>query len=305
MDADNILTLDTLNSFDPRASQFTQDDTAHPFQFTQNTQNSSEHSSKSPSPAPDGKTQSFDDDEASLSSSVIIERALKTRDTPVSKNNETSTQTVTPAASIPRDIKRQKTSDDSEDLWRSYGLPADGSSFTVRTPTKSSGMDPDEASKDSGSSGSGSDNDCRIIDDPTEIAALKMVAMSSNICTGCGCRSAYCHERLYRCYCLKAVYAYFHNGMTNCHWAKHFSGSSPSTVSSIYRYAYNDRRRGDLDYRFGFFNSNWVSLPECMEKGSFQEAMNMMNDKKLQNELKASNENGYKNYCEAKAANRA
>ena len=303
MDEERLSQLSPNLNFDPRATQFTQDQdgSVHPFQFTQNTQNTPERGnspSSINSPNPPVKHSGSFDDEASESSSLIIERALSTRrDTPHNKNNDSATQTVTPAASIPSAAKKQKVSASPDDLWKSYGRPAEGDSFDIK-------KSPEQSKASSGSEGD-DDDDCVLIDDPVEIASLKMIAMSSSICTGCGNRSAFCHKRLYRRYCLKAVYSYFHNYMSNCHWASHFSGSSSSTVSGIYRYAYNDRRCGDLDGRFGFFNSNWMSLPECMEKGSFQEAMNLMNDRKLQNELKASNENGYKNYCEAKNANRA
>ena len=292
---ENVLEgLSPNSSFNPRATQFTQDDSVHPhpFQFTQNTQNTPKGGNSPNSHSPPIKDDVSVEDNASASSSLILERALARRDTDT-PDNKTVTQTVTPAASMPSAAKKARTSEHPDDLWKSFHTPADGKSFSMKkSPEKAKSSD-------------SSDDDCVLIDDPVEIASLKLVAMSSNLCTGCGNRSAYCHERLYRFYCLKAVYSYFHNDMTNCHWASHFSGSSPSTVSGIYRYAYNDRCRGELDRCFGYFNLNWISIPECMEKGSFQEAMNLMNNKALQNQLKASNENGYKNYCEARDAKRA
>ena len=138
---------------------------------------------------------------------MIIKKALKRFNTPDNKNNDSVTQIVTPATSMPSTAKKQRISEYPDNFWKSFGRPAYGESFTVKkSPVKSKG-----------SSSSGSDDNCVLIDDPVEIASLKLVAMSSNICTGCGNKSTFCHKRLYCHYCLRVVYGYFHNDMTNCH----------------------------------------------------------------------------------------
>ena len=114
--------------------------------------------------------------------------------------------------------------------------------------------------------------------------------MYSNICRGCQNTFEYCHERKYSKYCLKAVYSYINNVNEDV---------DCDEITGVFKRAYNDCRRCDVENRFGYYNPNWLDVPTCMRERSQQEAITMGNNTVMINKLKDNNEEGYRHYKEA------
>ena len=127
-----------------------------------------------------------------------------------------------------------------------------------------------------------------------------------HVCEYCGNKGALCQDFRYRRYCLKAVYCYLVSSeRPSSARSQPWNGVNPDSVSGVFIQAYNEKRRVDIEDHFGFYNPNWMELPRCIRKLSYQDALNLAGKTNLMDLVKACNENGFKNYCNAKRRNKA
>ena len=227
---------------------------------------------------------------------IIRKRLGLTQDTfALSTCSLTQTSTVTPSAS-----KKPKVQKEDDNLFAFFAADseADGRSFTAKVTNPN--VEVFKTSDVEKGSNKEDDDDCVIIENPAMQVFSNAAKKYASYCSGCGNHGNFCHDNRYRRYCIKAVYGFLHNKMKNCHWAHPWNDHSPLTASDVFKLAYNDIRRIDLELRYGYFNPNWMEVPDCMMKNSYQDAMSLPNNPKLVKMLKSSNENGYQTYYRAK-----
>ena len=135
----------------------------------------------------------------------------------------------------------------------------------------------------------------------TKANPVKLVGKKVKFCALCRSQGKFCHEKRYRDFCLKAVYSHLKNSTKTTSHAENWTACSKETIVGVFTFAYNYKRKGDLEDRFGYFNCNWMNLPKCMEKNSLEQAIGINFNPGLIHTLKLKNEEGYKRYCMAKA----
>ena len=135
----------------------------------------------------------------------------------------------------------------------------------------------------------------------TKSDPIELLAPEVNYCGLCGNIGKYCHNICYGEFCICAVYTFLHNNTKSQCFGENWTGCSKETITGVFKRAYNDDRRSDLKKQFGFFNSTYMSLPECMKEGSLKKATGIMYDSALVKELKEKNEEGYQRFCVAKS----
>ena len=139
-----------------------------------------------------------------------------------------------------------------------------------------------------------------------QVATLRLLLEKPVVfCALCGNQGEYCHNTRYGRDCIKAVYAYLHNSTKVECFGEGFTGCSKETITDIFVGKYNTKRQGDLEYRFNFHNTNWMTLPECMKRKSLKQATSIMYNPELIESLKEENERGYQRFCVAKSHYRA
>lgn len=125
-------------------------------------------------------------------------------------------------------------------------------------------------------------------EDPIKILGKPVV-----FCALCGNQGPFCHNIRYGCDCLKAVYAYLHNSTKVKCFGEGFTGCSKETITDIFVGKYNTKHQSDLEERFNFHNTNWMTLPECMKRKSLKQAIGIMHNLSLVEPFKAENKQGY------------
>ena len=96
------------------------------------------------------------------------------------------------------------------------------------------------------------------------------------------------------------MYSYVHNNYMKRDGSINWDSFCKETISSVYKKAYNDRRRIDLEIRFGYLTPNWMEIPECMRRNSYQEALTLEFNTGLVKRILKHNEMGYNEYLKAK-----
>ena len=117
-----------------------------------------------------------------------------------------------------------------------------------------------------------------------------------NFCCYCGNNYRLCHEVKYRNYCLKTV-SINYGGLKG--------DVSREDIENLFRRAYNDVRRADIEMRFDYYIRNWMPIPECMRRSSLVKAYEAVEDDNLQQDIEKYDMEGKKNYCLAKDQRRA
>ena len=117
-----------------------------------------------------------------------------------------------------------------------------------------------------------------------------------NFCCYCGNNYRLCHEVKYRNYCLKTV-SINYGGLQG--------DVSREDIENLFRRAYNDVRRADIEMRFDYYIRNWMPIPECMRRSSLVKAYEAVEDENLQQDIEKYDMEGKKNYCLAKDQRRA
>ena len=143
----------------------------------------------------------------------------------------------------------------------------------------------------------------RVVDEAagTKSNPIELFGKPTTYCALCGCKGKFCHENRYGRQCLKAVYSFLHNSTKSQCFSEDWTGCCKDSIVGVYKRAYNERRKADLQFRFGFENPNWMSVPECMKRKSLKQAITIMYDPILVLELKKENEEGYQKFCLAKS----
>ena len=129
---------------------------------------------------------------------------------------------------------------------------------------------------------------------------IKLLGKPVVFCALCGNYGKFCHDKRYGRYCIKAVYAYLHNTTKVETFGEDWTAYSSESVIAVFKKAYNEKRKCDLEDRFGYYNPNWVELPTCLSRFSLQEATDIKYNPMLIKELKIKNEEGYQKFCNAK-----
>ena len=104
-----------------------------------------------------------------------------------------------------------------------------------------------------------------------------------------------CCDKMYSTYCTKACMAFLQTNTDG--WQ---TGFNADRMESSFFNAYNKKRCVDLEERFGFYNTNWFEIPDCMGNGSLQSAVNLGYNGNLCKDLEAHNGGGHEKYLEAK-----
>ena len=115
-----------------------------------------------------------------------------------------------------------------------------------------------------------------------------------NRCSSCGNKGYMCHDKMYSTYCTKACMAFLQTNSGG--WQL---GFNVERMETTFFNAYNEKRRVDLEERFGFYNTDWFEIPDCMRKGFLQSAINLGYNPKLCSDLENHNSGGQKKYLEA------
>ena len=66
---------------------------------------------------------------------------------------------------------------------------------------------------------------------------------------------------MYGRYCTKYAYSYIHINYRSKDGSIDWPAVCSGTVEAVFRRAYNERRRNDLEERFGYFNPNMMEVP--------------------------------------------
>ena len=80
-----------------------------------------------------------------------------------------------------------------------------------------------------------------------------------------------------------------------------WNGFCPEIMERVFKGAYNDTRRSDLQVRFGYYDPTNREIPQCMRESSLNEALNLAYDPSLVRFLEDHNGLGYSKYQRAKS----
>ena len=114
-------------------------------------------------------------------------------------------------------------------------------------------------------------------------------------CVHCGNKGYACHNYMYSGYCTKACFHYLQHNTIG--WE---AGFDTGTMEKVFKTAYNEKRRVELEERHGYYSHVWVEVPKCMKLKSLRHAVLLGDNPQLCDDLAKHNKAGHNKYLEAK-----